>query len=97
MAAFAFMTILLSFLVVFEMDFSTADTVANFPVGALMPGCITVFIDQDMFVEGDHTFSVSVDPLFIIPALTVGTPDTTEVTITDDTNDSKYRTPQLDS
>jgi len=72
-------------------DFSTADSVASFPVGALIPGCITVEVDQDTSVEGDHTFSVSVDPGLITPALTIGMPDTTEVIITDDTNDSKYQ------
>ena len=71
-------------------DFSTTNAVATFPVGALAPGCIEVNILQDMSVEGDHTFSVSLNPGPITPSLTVGTPDTTVVTITDDVNDSKY-------
>jgi len=70
-------------------DFNTADPVARFPVGALVPGCITVNITQDTSVEGDHTFSVSLNPGPVTPTLTVGTPDTTVITITDDTNDSK--------
>ena len=71
-------------------DFSTSDPVATFAVGALAPGCIQVDISQDMSVEGDHTFSVSLNTSFVTPTLTVGTPDTTMVTITDDANDSKY-------
>ena len=71
-------------------DFDTADPVATFPVGALAPGCIEVNILQDMSVEGDHTFSVSLNPGPITPSLTVGTPNMTVVTITDDVNDSKY-------
>ena len=71
-------------------DFSTTDPVATFAVGALVPGCIQVDISQDMSVEGDHTFSVSLNPGPITPSLTVGTPDTTVVTITDDANDSTY-------
>ena len=43
-----------------------------------------------MSVEGDHTFSVSLNPGSINPTLTVGMPNTTVVTITDDTSDSKY-------
>ena len=70
-------------------DFSTTNPVATFAVGALAPGCIEVDILQDMSVEGDHTFSVSLNPGPITPSLTVGTPDTTVVTITDDVNDSK--------
>lgn len=70
-------------------DFSTTDPDASFPLGPLMPGCITVTINQDMSVEGDHTFSVSLNPGPVTPTLTVGTPDTTVITITDDTNDSK--------
>ena len=79
----------LSFLIVLNTDFSIMDPVASFPVGPLMPGCITVNINQDMVVEGDHTFSVSLNPGPINPTLTVGTPDATEVTITDDTNEGK--------
>ena len=71
-------------------DFSTTNAVATFPVGALAPGCIEVNILQDMSVEGDHTFSVSLNPGPITPSLTVGTPNMTVVTITDDVNDSKY-------
>ena len=70
-------------------DFSITDPVATFAVGALAPGCIQVDISQDMSVEGDHTFSASLNPRLITPSLTVGTPDTTVVTITDDANDSK--------
>ena len=72
-----------------DIDFSTTDPVATFAVGALAPGCIQVDISQDMSVEGDHTFSVSLNPGPITPSLTVGTPNTTVVTITDDANDSK--------
>ena len=71
-------------------DFSTTDPVATFGIGALAPGCIQVDISQDMSVEGDHTFSVSLNPGPITPSLTVGTPNTTVVTITDDASDSKY-------
>ena len=73
-----------------DIDFSTTDPVATFAVGALAPGCIQVDIAQDMSVEGDHTFSVSLNPGPITPFLTVGTPNNTVVTITDDANDSKY-------
>ena len=78
-----------SFLPVLGTDFSTTDPVATFAVGALEPGCIEVDILQDMSVEGDHAFSVSLNPGSITPFLTVGTPDMTVVTITDDVNDSK--------
>ena len=71
-------------------DFSTTDPVATFAIGALVPGCIEVEISPDMSVEGDHTFTVSLNPGPITPSLTVGTPNTTVVTITDDVNDSKY-------
>ena len=81
----------LSFLVVLNTDFSTTDPDVSFPLGPLMPGCITVIINQDMSVEGDHTFSVSLNPGPISPTVTVGRPDTTVVTITDDASDSKYQ------
>ena len=71
-------------------DFSTTNPVATFPVGALAPGCIEVDILPDTSVEGDHAFSVCLHPGPIIPSLTVGTPDTTVVTITDDANDGKF-------
>ena len=73
-----------------DTDFSTTDPVATFGIGTLAPGCIQVDTSQDMSVEGDHTFSVSLNPGPITPSLTVGTPDTTVVTITDDANDSKW-------
>ena len=86
-----FTTIYLSFLVVLNTDFSTTNHDASFPLGPLMPGCITVTINQDTSVEGDHTFSVSLNPGPINPTLTVGMTDTTVVTITDDASDSKYQ------
>ena len=75
---------------VLNTDFSANDPVATFAVGAPAPGCIQVDISPDTSVEGDHTFSVSLNPGPIIPSLTVGTPSTTVVTITDDANDSKW-------
>ena len=74
------------------MDFSPASADALLGL-QLMTGCITATIIQDLSVEGDHTFSVSLNPGPINPTLTVGTPDTTVVTITDDTSDSKYQIP----
>ena len=71
-----------------DTDFSTTDPVATFAVGALAPGCIQVDISPDTSVEGDHTFSVSLNPGPITPSLTVGVLDTTVVTIIDD--DSKF-------